>query len=201
MPASTIIGSSISSMSIWMNSRVASPLFEPIGAPSGMTAAAPALARSRAVLRSGYIYGMTMKPSFARISVARTVSQLSGSRYLLSRIISILTKSPQPHSRASRAMRTASSAVRAPEVFGSSVTPCGICSRMLSVLELARRSAIVIICAPASETAALMSSGEYLPEPRIKRDVNSCPPMMSLSVIVVILPFEDVRALSARNCQ
>ena len=55
MPASTIIGRSISSMSICMKSAVASPLFEPMGAPSGMTAAAPAFTRSRATLRSGYM--------------------------------------------------------------------------------------------------------------------------------------------------
>ena len=74
MPASTITGRSISSIRILMNSRVASPLFVPIGAPSGMMDAAPALTRSRATFRSGYIYGMTIKPSLARISVALMVS-------------------------------------------------------------------------------------------------------------------------------
>ena len=48
--------------------------FVPIGAASGMMEAAPALTRSRATFRSGYIYGITTKPSFARISVARMVS-------------------------------------------------------------------------------------------------------------------------------
>jgi hypothetical protein len=67
-----------------------------------------------------------MNPSFARISVARIVSELSGSRYLVSLMTSIFTKSPQPSSRASRAIRTASAALRAPEVFGSSVIPGGI---------------------------------------------------------------------------
>ena len=95
-------------------------------AASGMTAAAPASTRSRAVLRSGYIYGRTMKPSLASCSVARTVASLSGSRYFESRMISIFTKSPQPSSRARCAMRTASSAVRAPDVFGSSVTCFGM---------------------------------------------------------------------------
>ena len=69
---------------------------------------------------------MTTKPSFASVSVARMVSWLSGRRYLESRMISIFTKSPQPSSRASRAMRTASSAFRAPEVLGSRVTPSGM---------------------------------------------------------------------------
>ena len=109
-----------------MKSFVASPLFEPIGDASGITVAAPAFTRSRAVFKSGYIYGITTKPSFARISVAFTVSSLSGRRYFVSRIISILTKSPQPSSRAIRAMRTASFAFLAPDVFGKSVTPFGI---------------------------------------------------------------------------
>ena len=74
MPASTITGKSISSMRIWMNSRVASPLFEPMGEPSGMMHAAPALAMSRAALRSGYMYGMTTKPSSASTSQALAVS-------------------------------------------------------------------------------------------------------------------------------
>lgn len=41
-----MIGSSISSIRIWINSFVASPLLEPIGDASGITAAAPALTRS-----------------------------------------------------------------------------------------------------------------------------------------------------------
>ena len=126
IPASTMMGSSISSMRIWMKSRVARPLLEPMGAARGITAAAPALTRSRAVFRSGYMLGITTYPSLARISVAFTVSWLSGSRYLESRMISILMKSPQPSSRARWAIRTASSAFRAPEVLGSSVTPWGM---------------------------------------------------------------------------
>ena len=55
MPASTMMGRSISSMRIWMNSRVASPLLEPMGDARGITAAAPAFTRSRAVFRSGYM--------------------------------------------------------------------------------------------------------------------------------------------------
>ena len=109
-----------------MKSFVASPLLEPIGDANGITAAAPALTRSLAVYKSGYIYGSTTNPSFARISVALTVSTLSGRRYLLSFIISILTKSPHPNSLAILAILTASSAFLAPEVLGSSVTPSGI---------------------------------------------------------------------------
>ena len=74
MPASTMIGRSISSIRIWMKSLVASPRLLPIGEASGMMAAAPAFCISRAAFRSGYIYGRTTKPSLARISMHLTVS-------------------------------------------------------------------------------------------------------------------------------
>ena len=109
---------------------------------------------------------------------------MSGSRYLESRMISIFTKSPQPSSRANRAMRTASLALRAPDVFGSRVTPSGIWSRMLSPSALfARRTASVIISAPACCTAASISAIEYFPDPRIKREWNSRPPRISGSFV------------------
>ena len=159
-----------------------------------MMEAAPALTKSLAAFKSGYIYGITIKPSFARISVALIVSQLSGSRYLESCIISILTKSPQPISRARRAMRTASSAFLAPDVFGSSVTPSGIQSRIFSLsLVLARLTASVIICAPASDTAARIKSRLYLPEPKIKREEKVCPPNVNVSFsIIIFLRFRAV---------
>ena len=95
---------------------------------------------------------------------------------------STFTKSPQPMARASRAMRTASSAVRAPDVFGSSVTPAGMASRMLSCCEVfARRTASVTICAPASRTAASTSSRLHVPDPRMKREVNVRPPSDQVS--------------------
>ena len=182
-----MIGSSISSIRIWINSFVASPLLEPIGDASGITAAAPALTRSRAAFRSGYIYGMTTNPSFAKISVARIVSWLSGSRYFESRMISTLTKSPQPNSLASLAMRTASFASLAPLVFGSNVTPFGIKSKIFSCsFVFALRTASVMISAPASLIAASIRFKEYFPEPRINRDRNSCPPMTSLSLSMFV---------------
>ena len=48
-----------------------------------------------------------------------------GQQYLLSLITSIFTKSVWQSSRARRAMRTASSALRAPLVLGSKVTFSG----------------------------------------------------------------------------
>ncbi len=61
-------------MSTPIISAVRSPRLVPMGAPSGMTAAAPALTRSRATYRSGFMYGSTTKPSFASVSVARAVA-------------------------------------------------------------------------------------------------------------------------------
>jgi ABC-type amino acid transport substrate-binding protein len=118
-------------------------------------------------------------------TVAFTVSTLSGSRYLLSFIISTFTKSPHPSSLAMRAMRTASFASLAPEVFGSNVTLSGIKSRMFSFFfVLVRRTANVIICAPAFSTAALISSMEYFPDPKIKREENSFPPNVNVSFFI-----------------
>jgi hypothetical protein len=53
IPASTIIGRSISSTIIFMKSLVRRPLLLPIGAARGIMAAAPALAMSLAAVRSG----------------------------------------------------------------------------------------------------------------------------------------------------
>ena len=46
---------------------------------------------------------------------------------------------------------------------------------------LALLSASVTICASACLTAASISSSEYLPEPSIKRDVNSYFPNLNVS--------------------
>ena len=43
------------------------PLFEPIGAPSGITAAAPASIKRLPAYKSGDIYGSTINPSSASI--------------------------------------------------------------------------------------------------------------------------------------
>ena len=53
MPASTITGNAISSIRMRISSLVCRPRFVPIGAPSGITAAAPALTSALATIRSG----------------------------------------------------------------------------------------------------------------------------------------------------
>ncbi len=91
---------------------------------------------------------------------------------------SILMKSPQPISRDKWAMRTASSAVRALDVFGSRVTFFGIYNRGCYLSDRLRRGAGPWLRSghrPCS-TAASMRSTENLPEPKMKRDVNSWPP-------------------------
>ena len=126
IPASTMIGTLLFSNNISTNGFVSIPLFEPIGEPSGITAAAPASSSLLAVIKSGIIYGSTINPSSAKTFVAFIVSLLSGIRYLLSFIISIFIKSPHPASLAILAIFIASSAVLAPEVLGNSVMCFGI---------------------------------------------------------------------------
>ena len=53
---------------------------------------------------------------------------------------------------------------------------------------LARRTARVIIWAPASRTAASISSREYFPEPKINREVNSLPPRLHVSCVFMAIP-------------
>ena len=72
-----------------------------MGAARGIMQLAPALSIALAAFISGNIYGIGTKPSFAKASHAFIVSALSGKRNLESVIISILTSSPHPSSRAS----------------------------------------------------------------------------------------------------
>ena len=52
----------------------------------------------------------------------------------------------------------------------------------------ARRTESVMICAPACSIAAYTRASEYLPEPRMKRDVNSRPPSLNVSFIFLLSP-------------
>ena len=182
IPASTMTGTSSSSTIILMKSLVRSPRLVPIGAPRGITAAAPASAMSRAAVRSGIMYGMGMKPSSASIPTALTVSLLSGRRYLVSRMISILMKSPQPSSLASLAMRTASSALLAPDVLGRRVMPSGMLSSTSpSPPAHARLTARVAISTPPSSMTLRVMSSENLPDPRMNLERNLRPPRIKSS--------------------
>ena len=94
---------------------------EPIGEPSGITAAQPTSSRRRARIGSSFVYGSTMKPSSTSSSAASSSAGASGSSVRSSPITSSLTQSVSNASRASLAVSTASRAVKQPAVFGSSV--------------------------------------------------------------------------------
>ena len=110
-PASTITGTRACSLMIsrlfgfWM------PSPDPIGAPSGITAAAPASSSLRHAIGSSFVYGSTTNPSLTSIRVASSSASLSGNSVCSSPITSSLIQFDRPASRASRAVRTASSAV------------------------------------------------------------------------------------------
>ena len=61
-------------------SRVRTPRFDPIHAPSGITVAHPASSSRFANTGSALMYGSTVKPSATRISAAFSVSIGSGNR-------------------------------------------------------------------------------------------------------------------------
>ena len=141
MPASTMTGTSTSSTMILMKSRAANPLFDPMGAASGHDGRrARAFTRSRAADRGrGTCRAARRSPPRPVVAVAlHRLGVVGHADRPQSRMTSTFTKSPHPIARASRAMRTASSAVRAPDVFGSSVTPSGMASRMLPSLPRVR---------------------------------------------------------------
>src|SRR5215471_9350509 len=69
-PASTMTGTATVSRMILMLYGLRMPRPEPIGAPSGMTTAAPASSSRLATTGSSLVYGITMKPSRASVFVA-----------------------------------------------------------------------------------------------------------------------------------
>jgi hypothetical protein len=83
----------------------------PMGAASGITAAQPASSSFFAMMRSSEKYGSTVKPSRTSVRAASSVCSLSGKSVVWSPMTSSLTRSVFRASRASRAVRTASSAV------------------------------------------------------------------------------------------
>ena len=87
------------------------PAPEPIGEPSGITAAQPTSSRRRARIGSSLVYGSTVKPSATSLSAAASSSGASGSSVRSSPMTSSLTQSVSNASRASSAVRIASRAV------------------------------------------------------------------------------------------
>ena len=72
----------------------------PLGAPSGMTAAAPASSSFLAMTGSSLVYGSTVKPSRESVRVASRRPRVSGKSVRESPMTSSLTKVPRPASRA-----------------------------------------------------------------------------------------------------
>ena len=78
MPASRTTGTGERAQISSIRCGLQMPSPEPIGAPSGITAAAPASASLRQTTGSSVQYGSTMKPFATSVSVARTSSSVSG---------------------------------------------------------------------------------------------------------------------------
>ena len=110
-PASTITGTRACSRMIRMLFGFWMPRPDPMGAPSGITAAAPASCSLRHTTGSSLVYGSTTNPSRTSVRVASTSASLSGNSVCSSPITSSFTQFDNPTSRASLAVRTASSAV------------------------------------------------------------------------------------------
>ena len=87
------------------------PMPEPIGEPSGITAAQPTSSSRRARIGSSFVYGSTVKPSSTSSSAASSSAGASGSSVRSSPMTSSLTQSVPNASRASFAVSTASRAV------------------------------------------------------------------------------------------
>src|SRR5919201_229382 len=101
---------------------------------------------------------------------------------------SSLIQSGRPPARASRAVRTASSAVSHPDVFGSSNTSAGRYDVMSSPgsPNSMRRTATVTIAAPEARTASrIVSKLSYFPVPRMRREPKLRPAIVTLSSMLV----------------
>ncbi len=110
-PASTmIVASGSCSRMIRRFDGFCTPMPEPIGAASGITAEQPASRSFLAIIRSSLKYGRTINPSSTRIFAAASVCSLSGSSVTGSPMTSSLIHSVSSASRASLAVRIAWSA-------------------------------------------------------------------------------------------
>ena len=93
IPASRITGTPARSTIIAMLCGFLMPSPEPIGAPSGITAAHPASSRRSASTGSSFVYGSTVNPSATSSCAASSSSTGSGSSVMSSATTSSLTQS------------------------------------------------------------------------------------------------------------
>src|SRR5919106_5826715 len=157
------------------------PMPEPIGEPSGMTAAQPTSASLRQLTGSSLQYGSTVKPSLTSSSAAWTSCSTSGYRVSRSPISSSLTQSVSTASRASCAVSTASRAVVQPAVLGSSRHRPAIRSTRLSGApdRSIRRIEAVTSSAPLAAIASIITCRfGYPAEPISSREAKSAPAMV-----------------------
>src|SRR5690242_308585 len=153
---------------------------EPIGEPSGMTAAQPTSSSRRARIGSSLVYGSTTKPSSTSSSAASSSCGASGSSVRSSPMTSSLTQSVSNASRASLAVSTASRAVKQPAVFGSSETPAVSSTSTIEPRcdgSMRRSATVTSSVALASIAAASASSDRNPPVPSSRREPSSRPPM------------------------
>jgi hypothetical protein len=111
MPASRMTGTSAASRMMARLYGLRMPMPEPMGAPSGMTAATPSVSSLRANTGSSLVYASTTKPSSTSCSAASSSSTGSGNSVRSSAMTSSFTQSVSSASRPRRAVRTASRAV------------------------------------------------------------------------------------------
>ena len=92
MPASRITGTPAASTISSMLCGLRMPRPEPIGEPSGITAAQPTSSSLRASTGSSFVYGSTVKPSSTSVRAASSSSIGSGSSVRSSAMTSSLTQ-------------------------------------------------------------------------------------------------------------
>ena len=78
-PASTITGTLSRCLIVRIAYWLSMPSPDPIGDASGITHTAPASSRRSAVIRSSFVYAITLNPSAASTRVASSVAAVSGS--------------------------------------------------------------------------------------------------------------------------
>ncbi len=186
-PASSTTGTPAAATISSMLCRFLMPSPDPIGAPSGMTAAHPACSSRRASTGSSLVYGSTVNPRLTSMSAASSSSIGSGSRVCSSAITSSFTQSVPSASRASSAVCTASAAVWQPAVLGSTRMPRSVSrpSTDRPPPGATRRMATVVSSVP--DAASARSSTSRLgapPVPMISREPNFSPAMTRGSVMV-----------------
>src|SRR3712207_4034673 len=162
---------------------------EPIGEPSGMTAAQPTSSSRRARIGSSFVYGSTGNPASTSSSAASSSAGASGSSVRSSPITSRFTQSVSNASRASLAVSTASRAVKQPAVLGSRRTPAASSTPTIEPCwpgSMRRRATVTSSVPDASMAAASVSSDRKPPVPSSSRERSSVPAMVRRSLVTSV---------------